>query len=262
MTAQGDGRGALVLVPTPLDFGCTPQGDVQALLPPATLQRAATLTHWIVENARSARAFLKRVQAVQPLAAPLQSLSLTELPRAWHKQGDASAQAEVAARALLQPALQGHDVGLLSEAGMPAIADPGSALVRAAHQLGLRVEPLVGPVSLLLALAASGCPAQAFAFAGYLPAAAPERAQALRALEATARRQRQTQLFIETPYRNAALLQTALQVLQPDTRLAVACALTLPQQAVHAARVADWRRGAPALPLELPAVFVLSAPLG
>lgn len=250
--------GALVLVPTPLDHGCAVQQDLHDVLPAATIERAATLTHWIAENARSARAFLKRVGAVRPLAAPLPQQTIVELPRAWHKHGDAGAQAAREARALLAPALAGHDVGLLSEAGMPAIADPGSAVVRAAHTLGLRLEPLVGPVSPMLALAASGCPGQSFAFHGYLPVQAGARAQALRALEAQARRQRQTQLFIETPYRNAALLQTALQALQPDTWLALACGLTLPRQAVHGARVADWRRGAPALPLELPCVFALA----
>ncbi|MFN3828856.1 MAG: SAM-dependent methyltransferase [Tepidimonas ignava] len=251
--------GALVLVPTPLDLGCAPPPDIRAALPIATLQRAAGLTHWLAENARSARAFLKRVDAVVPLAAPLQQQCITELPRAWHKHGDADRSADTAAEALLAPALQGHDVGLLSEAGMPAIADPGSAVVRAAHRLRLRVEPLVGPVSLMLALAASGCPGQHFAFVGYLPIDAAQRVQALRALEATAARQRQTQIFIETPYRNAALLQVALQTLRPDTRLAVACALGLPQQAVHAATVAQWRRHPPTLPLQQPAVFVLGA---
>ena len=250
--------GALVLVPTPLDHGCQLQVDLREALPQATIQRAAQLTHWIAENARSARAFLKRVEAVQPLAAALPQQTIVELPRAWHKHGDAGAQAVHEARALLAPALAGHDIGLLSEAGMPAIADPGGAVVRAAHTLGVRVEPLVGPVSLALALAASGCPGQSFAFHGYLPVPAGARVQALLALQAQARRQRQTQLFIETPYRNAALLQTALQTLQPHTWLALACGLTLPRQAVHAARVADWRRGAPTLPLELPCVFALA----
>lgn len=250
-------HGALVLVPTPLDHGCDTAVDVRAVLPQATLERAAGLTHWVAENARSARAFLKRVGSAVPLAAPLPQQSIVELPRAWHKRGDTAAD-QAQARALLAPALGGHDVGLLSEAGMPAIADPGAALVRAAHALGLRVEPLVGPVSLMLALAASGCPGQSFAFHGYLPVDAAARAQALRALEGSARRLQQAQLFIETPYRNAAMLQAALQVLQPDTHLALACGLTLPQQAVHAARVAQWRRAPPTLPLQLPCVFVLS----
>lgn len=249
--------GTLYLVPTPLDFGCTPQPDVREALPASTLATAAGLTHWITENAKSTRAFLKRVQAVQPLATPLQQHTITELPRDWHKHGDRHRGADAQAREWLAPALQGHAIGLVSEAGMPAIADPGAAVVRAAHALGLRVVPLTGPVSLMLALAASGCHGQHFAFVGYLPQGAGERAARLRELEATARRLGQTQIFIETPYRNAALLQTALQVLPPDTRLALACGLGLPTQAVHSARVADWRRQPPALPLDLPAVFVL-----
>lgn len=249
--------GALYLVPTPLDFGCPAQPDLREALPSTTIAVAARLTHWIAENAKSARAFLKRVQAVQPLAAPLQQHTITELPREWHKRGDHRGGADAQARQWLAPALQGFDVGLISEAGMPAVADPGAAVVRAAHALGVRVVPLVGPVSLMLALAASGCHGQHFAFVGYLPQGAAERAARLRELEATAQRLDQAQLFIETPYRNAALLQAALQTLRPQTRLAVACGLGLPQQAVHAARVADWRRAPPALPLELPAVFVL-----
>ncbi|MEW6694496.1 Ribosomal RNA small subunit methyltransferase I [Tepidimonas thermarum] len=249
--------GTLYLVPTPLDFGCEPQPDVRLALPQATLAVAARLTHWITENAKSTRAFLKRVQAVQPLAAPLPQQTITELPRAWHKHGDAHAEAEAQARQWLTPARHGHDIGLVSEAGMPAIADPGAAVVRAAHALGLRVVPLTGPVSLMLALAASGCHGQRFAFVGYLPQDAAARLVRLRELEATARRLDQAQLFIETPYRNRALLQAALQALKPDTRLAVACGLGLPTQAVHSARVADWRRQPPTLPLDLPAVFVL-----
>lgn len=257
--ASGDTRrtGALYLVPTPLDFGCPAQADLREALPAKTIAVAAGLTHWIAENAKSARAFLKRVQAVQPLAAPLQQQRITELPREWHKRGDRQSGAHAQARQWLAPALQGFDVGLISEAGMPAIADPGAAVVRAAHALDVRVVPLLGPVSLMLALAASGCHGQHFAFVGYLPQGAVERAARLRELETTAQRLDQVQLFIETPYRNAALLQAALQTLRPQTRLAVACGLGLPQQAVHAARVADWRRAPPVLPLELPAVFVL-----
>ncbi|TSE34616.1 SAM-dependent methyltransferase [Tepidimonas charontis] len=251
--------GTLYLVPTPLDFGCddAAQTPLDASLPALTLQTAARLTHWIAENARSARAFLKRVGQHQPLAAPLPAQSIVELPRAWHKHGDLThADAATQARRWLAPAQDGHDIGLVSEAGMPAIADPGAAVVRAAHDLGLRVVPLPGPMSLALALAASGMDGQQFAFVGYLPHEPAARSQRLRQLEAHALRSGQTQLCIETPYRNAALLQALLATLQPTTRLAVCCGLTLPQQVVHSARVADWRRHAPTLPLALPAVFV------
>lgn len=251
--------GRLILVPTPLDFGADPQ-PLSLALPGETIAAAAQLTHWIAENAKSARAFLKRVDALAPLAAPLQAQHIAELPRQAHKQGDHTAGAiDVAARALLAPAVQGHDVGLLSEAGMPAVADPGSSVVRAAHALGLSVVPLTGPVSLMLALAASGLNGQHFAFVGYVPQDAAARGKRLRELEALASRSGQTQILIETPYRNGALLQALLEQLRPGTRLAVACALGLPQQAVRSATVAQWRQHAiwrEALPLSMPTVFL------
>lgn len=254
--------GRLFLVPTPLDFGVDSSLPITAWLPDATLRSASTLTHWISENAKSTRAFLKRVDAVLPLAAPLQAQQISELPRSAHKKGDHRPDAELdrAARALLAPALQGHDMGLVSEAGMPAIADPGSSIVRAAHAMGLPVVPLTGPVSLMLALAASGLNGQNFAFVGYVPQEATERSKRLRELEALALKTGQTQIFIETPYRNTALLQALLQTLHPHTRLAVCCALTLPGQTVRSALVTDWKRGKDALaglPLDAPAVFLL-----
>lgn len=252
-------HGRLLLVPTPLDFGAEAQA-LSLALPGETIASAARLTHWIAENAKSARAFLKRVDAVQPLAAPLQAQQIAELPRQAHKQGDHTAGAlDAAARALLAPALQGHDVGLLSEAGMPAVADPGSSVVRAAHALGLEVTALVGPVSLMLALAASGLNGQHFAFVGYVPQDAAARSKRLRELDTLAARSGQTQILIETPYRNAALLQALLEHLQAHTRLAVACALGLPEQAVRSAPVAQWRQHPgwrDALPLSMPAVFL------
>jgi 16S rRNA (cytidine1402-2'-O)-methyltransferase len=249
----------LFLVPTPLDFGADPQ-PLALALPGETVDTAARLTHWIAENAKSARAFLKRVDAIAPLAVPLQAQQIAELPRQAHKQGDHAAGAlDTAARALLAPAVQGHDIGLLSEAGMPAVADPGSSVVRAAHAMGLTVVPLAGPVSLMLALAASGLNGQHFAFVGYVPQDAAARSKRLRELETHATRSGQTQILIETPYRNFALLQALLEHLQAGTRLAVACALGLPQQAVRSATVAQWCQQAAwreALPLSMPAVFL------
>ncbi|MEY4977904.1 MAG: hypothetical protein RLZZ352_174 [Pseudomonadota bacterium] len=256
--------GTLYLVPTPLDFGLQPDSACRltAVLPEQTLAVAARLTHWIAENAKTTRAFLKRVEASHGLAAPVQAHNIRELPRSVHKKGDHApdAEQEAQARAWLAPALAGHDIGLISEAGMPAIADPGSAVVRAAHVLGLPVVPLTGPISLMLALAASGLNGQNFAFVGYVPQEATERSKRLRELEALALKTGQTQILIETPYRNAALLQALLQTLQASTRLAVACALSLPQQRVHSARVSEWQHQ-PArraqLPLDAPAVFLL-----
>ncbi|MGV3494592.1 MAG: SAM-dependent methyltransferase [Ramlibacter sp.] len=251
-------RGRLYLVPTPLDFGCEGTTPLVDVLPAATIRAAAGLTHWVCENAKSARAFLKRVGEVQPLAAPLQQQDLRELPRAVHKKGD-HAPAAFDARALLQPAVEGHDVGLLSEAGMPAVADPGSSVVRAAHELGIGVIPLVGPVSLLLALAASGLNGQNFAFVGYLPQEAAARTQRLRELEALALRTGQSQLFIETPYRNEAVWQALLEALKPQTRVAVASALTLPQARCASATVAQWQKKPAPVAKDVPAVFALGA---
>ena len=248
--------GRLFLVPAPLDFGCDASAPLTDVLPAGTIAQAAGLTHWICENAKSARAFLKRVGEVQPLAAPLQQQQIAELPRDVHKKGD-HGPASFDARPLLQAAVAGQDVGLVSEAGMPAIADPGSSVVRAAHALGLEVVPLVGPVSLLLALAASGLNGQNFAFVGYLPQDAALRTQRLRELEGVALRTGQTQMFIETPYRNAALWQAMLQALKPQTRVAVASALTLPSARCRSASVAEWKQQAVPVGNHLPAVFAL-----
>ena len=164
---------------------------------------------------------------------------------------------EFDARHLLAPAADGHDIGLVSEAGMPAVADPGSSVVRAAHDLGLTVVPLVGPVSLLLALAASGLNGQNFAFVGYLPQDPDARARRIRELESLCLKQGQTQLFIETPYRNTALVQSLLQTLAPTTRLAVSSGLTLPSAFSRGATVADWRKQRWAPDNSTPAVFAI-----
>ena len=240
MSAAPISRGRLFLVPAPLDFGCETQAPLTDVLPLATLQKAATLQHWITENAKSTRAYLKRVNDIAPLAQPLQTLQIQELPREVHKKGDHSGNFD--AKPMLAPALQGFDMGLLSEAGMPAVADPGSSVVRAAHALDLEVVPLVGPVSLLLALAASGLNGQNFAFVGYLPQDAAERTQRIKELESLALKTGQTQLFIETPYRNAALLQALLQTLQHNTRLAVSSGLTLPVQRIQSESAKGWKQ--------------------
>jgi len=250
--------GRLYLVPTPLDFGCEVHGPLVEVLPAGTIAVAARLTHWVGENAKSARAFLKRVGEVQPLAAPLQQQQILELPREVHKKGD-HAPASFDARPLLQAAVEGHDLGLLSEAGMPAVADPGSSVVRAAHELGIEVVPLVGPVSLLLALAASGLNGQNFAFVGYLPQDAAQRTQRLRELEALAQRTGQTQMFIETPYRNVALWEALLHGLKPATRIAVASGLTLPSARCHTAAASAWKQRAVPVKNDFPAVFAIGA---
>ena len=250
-------RGRLLLVPNALDLGAAAAPELRDVLPLGVIRRAAALTHWVAENAKSARAFLKRVAAVEPLALALQDIRIAELPRL--PKGRAGALPGSAFDALLVPALEGHDLGLLSEAGLPAVADPGAALVAAAHTAGIVVEPLPGPSSLMLALAASGLDGQSFAFVGYLPVEAAARSARIRDLEALSRRSGQTQLMIETPYRNAALLDALLATLAPSTRLAVACGLTLAGGWTRSARVAQWRAERSTLPGDVPAVFALLA---
>jgi 16S rRNA (cytidine1402-2'-O)-methyltransferase len=248
--------GTLWLVPAPLDLGAA-ETPLEQALPQAVLARAAALRHWVVEDAKSARALLKRVDRLVPLAQPLQALQIVELPRPQKGPSGVPRGAAPAIDwpALLAPALRGEDLGLLSEAGLPAVADPGSALVAAAHEAGVPVQPLSGPSALLLALAASGLNGQSFAFVGYLPQEAEARTARIRELESVSRRLGQTQLAIETPYRNAALLQALVQGLQPTTRLSVSCGLTLDGGFTRSAPVAVWRRQPLALPDRLPAVF-------
>ncbi len=252
--------GTLYLVPAPLDFGCTTQAALTDVMPLATLALAARLSHWVCENAKSTRAYLNRVHALVPLQHALQSLSIEELPREVHKKGDhlkGDHAPAFDARPLLAPVTQGHDVGLVSEAGMPAIADPGSSVVRAAHDMGVRVVPMVGPVSLLLALASSGLSGQSFAFVGYLPQDAPARVTRIRELEALALKSGQTQLLIETPYRNGAMLQALLHTLQHNTRLAVSSGITLATAQCHSQLVKEWKHRPIALGNDVPAVFAL-----
>lgn len=246
-------KGKLYLVPAPLDFGCEQQAPIQDVMPLKTLQIAAHLGYFICENAKSTRAYLKRVSEQVELSQPVQALQITELPREVHKKGDHTGNFD--ARPLLKAAMDGHDIGLVSEAGMPAIADPGSSVVRAAHDLGIEVIALTGPMSLMLALASSGLNGQNFAFVGYLPQEAGERNLRIKALESMALKTGQTQIFIETPYRNAALLQALLQTLQGNTRLAISCGLTLDTAWNKSATAEKWKKDKPAPPLGLPTVF-------
>lgn len=248
-------KGRLYLVPAPLDFGCEQQAPIQHVMPLQTLQIAARLSSFICENAKSTRAYLKRVGELVPLGQPVQALQIQELPREVHKKGDHTGNFD--ARPMLIAAIEGRDMGLVSEAGMPAIADPGSSVVRAAHDLGVEVIALTGPMSLMLALASSGLNGQNFAFAGYLPQDSGERSQRIRTLESSALKTGQTQIFIETPYRNTALLQALLQTLQGNTRLAISCGLTLDSAWTKSATVARWKQDKSTPPLESPTVFCL-----
>ena len=217
-----------------------------AVLPARTIDVARGLSHWIVETAKPARVFLKSLDVPRPIAG----LSLRVI-------GDAPDAAQLAE--LLAPAREGHDVGLLSDAGCPGVADPGALVVAAAHAAKLRVVPLVGPSALLLALMASGMNGQRFAFHGYLPADEAGRGVALRRLEAESRAQSATQLFIETPYRNVAMLATCTSTLSRETRLCVAADLTLPTESVVAQSVHAWRGTNLAAYAKRPAIFLLLA---
>ena len=251
----GQQKGKLYLLPAPLDFGCEQVSPIQDVMPLRTLQIAANLGHFVCENAKSTRAYLKRVGEIVLLGQPIQALQIQELPREVHKKGDHTGNFD--ARFLLTAALDGHDIGLVSEAGMPAIADPGSSVVRAAHDLGIEVIALTGPMSLILALASSGLNGQNFAFVGYLPQDSSERSVRVKTLESIALKTGQTQIFIETPYRNKVLLEALLLILQGNTRLALSCGLTLDLAWNKSATIDKWKKDKSLPPLGLPTVFCI-----
>ena len=233
--------GALWLLPVAL--GDTPWENY---LPATAREAACRLTHFVAENAKTARAELKRLG--HPL--PLRELAIEQLP-------DTLTPADI--ERLLAPLAAGHDLGLMSEAGCPAVADPGALLVRRAHELGITVKPLIGPSSLLLALMGSGLEGQRFAFHGYLPAREPERGRSIVALEDESARNRQTQIFIETPYRNSALFKALLANCRPKTRLCLATDLSLPGERIATRRMSDWQRSAAPDLDRRPTVFLLLA---
>lgn len=233
--------GILYLIPVPL--GPTPPLES---LPANVVAAVRPLTHFVVEQAKTARAFLKAAGT----ETPLQELQLSEL--------NEHSRTEIL-DGLLAPLRAGHDVGLLSEAGCPAVADPGANLVALAQKENIRVVPLIGPSSLLLALMASGLNGQRFAFQGYLPAKDTERTKALRELESESRKRKQTQLFIETPYRNRAMFDAILLACQPETRLTVATNLTLPSESVKTRTIQQWKKQTPPEIERRPTVFLLLA---
>lgn len=219
----------------------------ESVLPAHTIEIARGLRHVVAENAKIARAFLKTIGTT----AAIQSIAIEEL-------NEHTPAPQV--KTLLGPAIAGNDLGLMSDAGCPGVADPGARLVAAAHRAGVRVIPLVGPSSILLALMASGMNGQGFTFHGYLPAKAEPRIAALRRVEELARKTGSTQLFIETPYRNVALLQSLITVCAADTLLAVATDLTLPSEKIVMLPVAQWRRRDVARYQNRPAIFLVGRP--
>lgn len=224
--------GTLYLIPNTL--GPADAAEPLAAIIPVEVQKiTASLDYFIAENAKTARAFLKLTATATPLKQPIQEISIAEL----NINTPASALSE-----LIAPLLAGRNAGLISEAGVPAVADPGANLVRLAHASGVSVKPLVGPSSLLLAVMASGLNGQSFAFNGYLPIDAGQRANRIRELEKRSRQEKQTQLFIETPYRNAAMLEALLSACQPNTLICVATDLTLPEESIRTQTALKWKQ--------------------
>ena len=231
--------GRLFLVPNLL--GVVPPEDV---LPQRTIAVARTLKHFVVETPKAARQFIKSLRSQQPIQSiDFATLDVNTLPNRVPQ--------------LLQPALHGEDLGLLSDAGCPGVADPGALLVAAAHRAGVRVVPLVGPSAVLLALMAAGMNGQQFSFHGYLPVAPAARIKALKALDDAVARSGVTQIYIETPYRNDALLAATLAACRTTTELCVAADLTLPTEQVIRRPIAQWRDSARTELGRRPAIFLL-----
>ena len=234
-------RGTLYLIPCTL-------GSVQAdrVLPSHAIDIARKLQHYVVEEPKSARQFLSSINH----ANSIQSLDFATL-------NEHTKASELPT--LIAPLLEGKDVGLISEAGCPGIADPGADLVALAHQKNIRVIPLVGPSSIFLALMASGLNGQCFAFHGYLPIEQADRSKAIAALETESFRRRQTQMFIETPYRNDKLFAALLAQCRPDTRLCIASDITLATEEIQTRNIAEWKRIAAPDLKKRPSIFLLLA---
>lgn len=224
--------GTLFLIPNTLGPTEAVPGALDHVIPGQVQALTASLDYFVAENAKTARAFLKLIAIDHPLRKPLQEIDIAEL----------NVNTPPAALAgLLAPLLAGRDCGLVSEAGVPAVADPGADLVRLAHQHGIAVRPLVGPSSLLLAVMASGLNGQSFAFNGYLPTDAAQRVKRIKELEQRSIKERQTQLLIETPYRNAAMLDALVAGCQPQTLICVATDLSLPTESVRTMAASAWK---------------------
>jgi 16S rRNA (cytidine1402-2'-O)-methyltransferase len=244
MTA-GVGRGTLFLVPTPL---VQDPASVRSWLPAPERERIAGIRHFIVETPKVARAWLALLYPDEPI----RSFDIRPLPRA---EGGACASPAGDWSTWLAPLLAGHPMALLSDAGCPGIADPGAPLIAAAHAAGIVVRPLVGPGVVPLALMASGLQGQRFAFHGYLPVDAAARDSAIHALATHARSHDQTQILIETPYRNQAMADALVRGLPADAVLVIASDLTGPGESIQRRGVAAWRRSGPSLP-RVPTTFL------
>ncbi len=232
-------KGTLYLLPCPIASETAPE----SVLPAINFEIMRGIDYFIVENVRSARRFLSRAGC-----GPIDALEFAELNE--HTRPE-----EISA--MLEPVLRGRNGGVISEAGVPAVADPGAEIVAEAHRKGIRVVPLVGPSSILMALMASGANGQSFAFNGYLPVKSPERTRAIRHFERRAQAERQSQIFIEPPYRNGALFADFLAVCAPETRLTVAVDISGDGESLRTATIAEWQKPpAPELH-KRPAIFIV-----
>lgn len=230
--------GKLYLIPVTLG-----ETDPMDVLPQTVNRSIDFILDYIVENEKTARKFIKSINP-QKVQAELRISVLNK-------------HTEISEHELMiAPCLRGENVGLMSEAGCPGIADPGAAIVKIAHEKGIQVVPLVGPSSLLLALMGSGMNGQSFAFNGYLPIDKSDKKSALKNLENLSHAKNQSQLFIETPYRNNKLVEDLLQTLQPNTLLCIAADITLPTEFIKTLRIADWKRNIPDLH-NRPAIFII-----
>jgi 16S rRNA (cytidine1402-2'-O)-methyltransferase len=234
-------KGTIYMIPCPI----SDERDVWDVLPKANLDIMNSLDYFIVENVRSARRFLSRAG----VARKIEELEFVEL----NEHTTSSADVE----RMLKPVLEGHSAGVISEAGVPGVADPGADIVALAHSHDVRVVPLVGPSSILMSVMASGLNGQSFAFVGYLPIKDGERQRRLKELEHRVRTEHQAQVFIEAPYRNVKLFDTLIKSLSPQMRLAVAADITSPNEYIHTHTIAQWRKlGVPDV-AKRPTIFIL-----
>ena len=231
-------KGKLYLIPTPLGENAT------HTIPPYVIEKLHELDYFIAERAKTARAFIKTTEPKKAFS----ELTFFELNKRTTPEER---------QTFLQPAEQGNDMGLLSEAGCPGVADPGAEVVKMAHEKGIEVVPFVGPSSILMALMASGMNGQSFCFQGYLPAKKPELAKELVKLEQLSRKLRQTQIFIETPYRNIGMMEEAFRVLSPETRLCVAADISLDTEFILTKKIKDWRKTKLPNLHKRPAIFLI-----
>lgn len=234
-------KGVLYMIPCPISDST----GVYDVVPEANRRIMDALDYFIVENVRSARRFLSKAR----VSRRIEELEFVELNE--HTVAGAAIQT------MIKPIEEGRSAGVISEAGVPGVADPGALVVEACHRRGIRVVPLVGPSSILLAMMASGLNGQSFAFVGYLPVKPPERAKAIRSLERRAHTEQQSQIFIEAPYRNVKLAEQILEVCAPESRLTIACDITSPDEIILTKTIVEWRkRGLPDI-AKRPTIFII-----